>query len=270
MTFTIHKSFNDIARKYDAFILDQYGVMHNGQQSLPGAIECVEKLSSMGKKLIILSNTSAPADTALSKLGKLGFDPNCFVGAVTSGEEASRFIREEFSSIYDKNNRGNVEGKKGNVLDKRQKAIMLTWKDDSVSDQFLEKCGNIQPTNIFDEADLIIAHGCEVLRKEPSGGHDSSCSTEKENSANRNHRHESLGTFMDDGDMSLIKPILEQCKERNLPMVCANPDFIVKVGKDGIIKNMPGKKNGGRNCFSLYEYRILLKDFAFSPPLETQ
>lgn len=220
MTFTIHRSFIDIARNYDAFILDQYGVMHNGQQSLPGAVECVEKLSSMGKKLIILSNTSAPADTALSKLPKLGFDPDCFVGAVTSGEEASRFIREELFRNEDNNN--------SSIASTKKKAIFLTWKDDSVSDQFIAKCGNIEPTSNFDEADVIIAHGSEVLRTESSSS------------------HVSLGSFVDDGDLTLIHPILKQCQERNIPMICANPDFIVKVGfgKDGSITTITITQKG--------------------------
>ena len=86
MTFTTISSFAEIASRYDGFILDQYGVMHNGSHSLPGSVECVEKLAEMGKKLIILSNTSSPSETALKKLPKLGFNPDCFVGAVTSGE----------------------------------------------------------------------------------------------------------------------------------------------------------------------------------------
>jgi len=58
---TIHGSFADIANQYDAFILDQFGVLHNGVAALEGAIETVEYLLEKKKKLIILSNTSAPA-----------------------------------------------------------------------------------------------------------------------------------------------------------------------------------------------------------------
>ena len=31
------EGFESIAEKYDGFILDQYGVMHNGEVALPGA-----------------------------------------------------------------------------------------------------------------------------------------------------------------------------------------------------------------------------------------
>ncbi len=208
MTFTVHKSLCEIAHRYDGFILDQYGVMHNGKDSLPGAVDCVKTLSSLGKKLVILSNTSAPAQTALDKLPKLGFDPGHFVGAVTSGEEASKYIRDKYCC---------------KVKGETTKAIFLTWADDAVSKKFIDKCQNLKTTLNFNEAELVIAHGSEIFHGgEPQG------------------ENVSLGSFMEDGDLSLVEPILKKCKENNLPMICANPDFVVKVG-DGSIAHMPGE-----------------------------
>ena len=56
--------FESLADRYDGFILDQFGVMHNGVVALPGAQECFEKLAKAGKKLVILSNTSRRAVSA--------------------------------------------------------------------------------------------------------------------------------------------------------------------------------------------------------------
>ena len=56
--------FESIADRYDGFILDQFGVMHNGVVALPGAQECFQKLAKAGKKLVILSNTSRRAVSA--------------------------------------------------------------------------------------------------------------------------------------------------------------------------------------------------------------
>ena len=44
--------------KYDFFILDQWGVMHDGHKGYKHAINAVNKLILEGKKLIIISNTS--------------------------------------------------------------------------------------------------------------------------------------------------------------------------------------------------------------------
>ena len=210
MAFNIIKSFEEIASKYDGFILDQFGVMHNGSESLPGSVECLRRLAAMGKKLIILSNTSSPSETALAKLPKLGFDPDCFVGAVTSGEEAGLFIKETYGS--------------GNGDNATKKAIWFTWENPTVPVAFLSKCGNIEATTKVEEADFIITHGCEVLRS-------------KDGSASTNV---SLGSFMDREDFSIIDPILEKCSQRGIPMVCANPDLIMK--KPGnVVAHMPGK-----------------------------
>ena len=47
----------DIINQYDVFILDQWGVMHNGIKGYIQAIECVEKLYQEKKqKLELLAN----------------------------------------------------------------------------------------------------------------------------------------------------------------------------------------------------------------------
>lgn len=206
MTFTIIKSFSEIASQFDGFILDQFGVMHNGSSCLPGSVECVKQLAAMGKKLIILSNTSSPSDTALKKLPKLGFDADLFVGVVTSGEEASRHIFETY----------------GNDPSHAKKALWFTWEEPEVPLAFLSKCGNIKPTTRIEEADFVITHGCKVIRGE----------AESENI--------SLGSYMENADFSVICPFLEDCAKRGLPMVCANPDLIVKLPGD-VTAHMPGK-----------------------------
>ena len=85
-----------IASKYDAFLLDQFGVMHDGQKPLPGAIECYEQLAAAGKKLVVLSNTSRRRSFAMKKLPKLGFDPDALTDFVTSGEAAYDRIHADF------------------------------------------------------------------------------------------------------------------------------------------------------------------------------
>mgnify|MGYP000524748992 CR=1 FL=1 len=45
--------FSEVVDKYDVFILDQWGVMHNGQKSYPSAIQCVEKLYNLKPKNLI-------------------------------------------------------------------------------------------------------------------------------------------------------------------------------------------------------------------------
>lgn len=219
-TFTTHSSFSDLIDRYDGFILDQFGVLHNGTCGLEGAPELVSELNRRGKKMIILSNSSSVSEAAKAKLPKLGLNPDHFLGAVTSGQEASQYISEHF------------QGKK---------ALFLTWKTPKTPSpmKFIELCRFITITDKVDEADFFILHGVDVLRGPGNDGE---------------AVEHSLGSYYSNESYEAIDPILKSCLERKLPMICANPDFIV-VRPDGQIGNMPGKiaqryeKLGG-NCIS--------------------
>lgn len=211
----IHSSFTDLVDVFDAFILDQFGVLHNGLEALEGAIETVRYLHAKKKKLIILSNTSAPAHLALAKLPKLGFPAECFVGAVTSGEEASRYVRNTYG---------------GNLKNRPTKVLFWTWDERQLSNprltaptkSFLDQCGNVEVTPNIHDADLILLHGSEVWNRGAT------------------IPPESLGDFISKGDFSVVDPWLRECLDKKLPMVCANPDMIV-VTPTGDIAYMPGK-----------------------------
>ena len=200
--FSMHTSFADLAPLYDGFILDQFGVMHNGKESLPGAADLVRKLASTGKKLVILSNTSSPSSAALAKLPKMGFNSDDFIGAVTSGEEAAKYISTTYSN---------------------KKALLFTWKDNpSSTETFLKECGNLKLASSPDDADFVIAHGMQAIL-----GSDGIMKDLEHSLWNKS-------------DFSEIDPILKACAERRLPMVNANPDFVCIV-HDGSQKPMPGK-----------------------------
>lgn len=92
----IIKSIGDIISLYDVFILDQWGVMHDGYQGYDLAINSVEKLIRENKKLIIISNSSKRKTSSIIGLKSLGFDKNHFIEVMTSGE---MIWQEIFTSI---------------------------------------------------------------------------------------------------------------------------------------------------------------------------
>jgi len=81
-----------LATTHDTFLLDMWGVMHNGVAPYPGVLHCVQQLSRAGKRLIILSNSSKRSHHATKLLSKLGFDPNHFHAIWTSGEVCHRML----------------------------------------------------------------------------------------------------------------------------------------------------------------------------------
>ena len=82
----IIKSISDIISIYDVFILDQWGVMHDGFKGYNSAINLVEELIKENKKLIIISNSSKRKLSSIYKLNSLGFNKNHFIEVMTSGE----------------------------------------------------------------------------------------------------------------------------------------------------------------------------------------
>ncbi|EFJ30866.1 hypothetical protein SELMODRAFT_89423 [Selaginella moellendorffii] len=71
---------------YKAWLLDQFGVLHDGRKPYPGAIATLECLASTGAKLLLLSNSSRRSEVTKNKMSELGFDPGLFAGIITSGE----------------------------------------------------------------------------------------------------------------------------------------------------------------------------------------
>ena len=82
----IINGINEIIHLYDVFILDQWGVMHDGVNGYDHAIHSVHKLIKENKKLIIISNSSKRKISSINKLKNLGFDKNHFIEVMTSGE----------------------------------------------------------------------------------------------------------------------------------------------------------------------------------------
>jgi HAD superfamily hydrolase (TIGR01459 family) len=83
-----------VAERFAGFLLDQWGVLHDGERTLPGAREAVDALLARGARIVLLSNSGRRAATNRARLAALGFAPERLAGVVTSGEAAWRFLKE--------------------------------------------------------------------------------------------------------------------------------------------------------------------------------
>jgi ribonucleotide monophosphatase NagD (HAD superfamily) len=54
----------------------------------------VEKLAEKGAKMVIISNSSRRSSVTMEKLESLGFDPSCFLRAITSGELTHQYLQK--------------------------------------------------------------------------------------------------------------------------------------------------------------------------------
>src|SRR4051812_34263969 len=89
------------ADRYDAFVLDQWGVLHDGANPYPGAIAAVEELVRRGKKVALLSNSGRRAAKNRERMEGFGFDPAWFAAIVTSGEACWRLLHDRPGPPWD-------------------------------------------------------------------------------------------------------------------------------------------------------------------------
>ena len=55
-------SISQIADQFDAIVLDQWGVLHDGTTPYDGAIDALQRLVSQGSRLAVLSNSGKRSD----------------------------------------------------------------------------------------------------------------------------------------------------------------------------------------------------------------
>ena len=122
--------------RYDAIILDQYGVLHNGEQLLDGVAEALERLQD-GRKLVVLSNTSKRRAPLIAELPGRGFRSEWLHDAICSGECCWEALRD---SSY-------------------ASAAVLGWSDRD-SSEFLAGTG---VTLAKDAPDVIVAYGPDTI-----------------------------------------------------------------------------------------------------------
>ncbi|WP_192251031.1 TIGR01459 family HAD-type hydrolase [Mesorhizobium silamurunense] len=87
-----------LADRYDVFLPDQFGVLHDGQQPYAGAVEALSALKRAGKTVVLISNSGRRAEPNERRLLKLGFEAGSWDHFVSSGEVAWRMFKDMVGS----------------------------------------------------------------------------------------------------------------------------------------------------------------------------
>ena len=128
---------SEIFNSYDTYIIDLWGVMHNGISLNSKAVEVIENLNNNSKNIVFLSNAPRPSAKVVEFLKKMKMDKKFLSKVVTSGEAAMQAINQyKF-------------GKKFYHLGPtRDNSI---FEEVQVNKTTLEKCDFILCTGFFDE-----------------------------------------------------------------------------------------------------------------------
>lgn len=202
----------DVVDRYDTFLLDMWGVMHDGTTTYEGVLDVVQKLKEQGKDLIILSNSSKRQDNSIKMLKKLNFDPEDFSQILTSGEVTYQLLLSP--------NVSPLAPKPWSVLEairseKKSTTNVFCFGSGEGDEDYLESCGLTLAS--MELADLIVARGTFTIIDGSTVVH-------------KTH----------DGEEAYFQAYREQLAkavERKIPMIVANPD---KIRPDADRSPMPG------------------------------
>ncbi len=89
----------DIAADYDAFILDLWGVVHNGLRPYDGVTDCLIRLIRMGRQVGLLSNSPGRSSQVSELLNTMGITRNMYTHLLTSGEMVNMLFGMDGSDL---------------------------------------------------------------------------------------------------------------------------------------------------------------------------
>ncbi len=141
---------SEIYIEYDAFLIDLWGVMHNGIKLNPSAMNVVEKLEEKNKKIIFLSNAPRPVKKVIKFLKKLKMEEKYLKNVLTSGEVAISSLKQ------------NKFGERFYHLGpERDDSLFLDIKKNKTS---LKNCDFILCTGLFDDEEQNLNYYKDLLK----------------------------------------------------------------------------------------------------------
>ncbi|HLN22449.1 MAG TPA: TIGR01459 family HAD-type hydrolase [Patescibacteria group bacterium] len=86
MTVPVIDGLRELADSYDGFILDLWGVIHDGATAYDGAKNTLAQLKALGKKTVMLSNAPRRAFALVNLMTGMGIERELYGEVMSSGE----------------------------------------------------------------------------------------------------------------------------------------------------------------------------------------
>ena len=82
----------DLAGRYDAVLSDVWGVVHNGVEAFPGAVEALAEYRKAGGTVVFITNAPRPSGPIVEMLDRLGVHRGAYDAIVSSGDATRSMI----------------------------------------------------------------------------------------------------------------------------------------------------------------------------------
>ena len=140
----------EIYDNYDTFIIDLWGVIHNGIELNAKAIEAIDNLKKNSKKIVFLSNAPRPSANVVNFLIKMKMDKKYLSNVMTSGEAAMHAINQKkFGKTF-----FHLGPKRDNQIFEKVKYYKTQ----------IDKCDFILCTGLFDEHEDNLEYYKKLLK----------------------------------------------------------------------------------------------------------
>ncbi len=96
----VYPGLSALAERYDAFIIDLWGVMHDGLEAYPAAVAALKELRRAGKRSVILSNAPRRAAVIARRNAEIGIPEDLADHLLSSGEDAWQHLKTRPDSWY--------------------------------------------------------------------------------------------------------------------------------------------------------------------------
>jgi HAD superfamily hydrolase (TIGR01459 family) len=94
-------SIKDLGGRYKAWLVDIWGVMHNGRRAFPRAVAATRDFRKQGGIVILLSNSPRPSPSVQEQLRYLGVPDDAYDATVTSGDLTRHELgKHEGATVY--------------------------------------------------------------------------------------------------------------------------------------------------------------------------
>ncbi len=82
-----------LAKRYDAWLCDIWGVLHNGERAFAAAHEACTAFRREGGRVVLITNAPRPFASVAAQIGRLGVPASAYDAIVTSGDVTRGLVR---------------------------------------------------------------------------------------------------------------------------------------------------------------------------------
>ncbi|MEM7223295.1 MAG: TIGR01459 family HAD-type hydrolase [Pseudomonadota bacterium] len=151
----IYQGLAGLADAYDGFIIDLWGVMHDGVQAFPEAVDCLGQLRAAGKRVAILSNAPRRGHAVVARNVELGIAEELADLTLSSGEVTWQHLQQRPDEWYRSLGPRCFQLGPGRDLNMRE-SLDYHFVEDIEAADFILLTGSLDPSHrVEDYADLL-------------------------------------------------------------------------------------------------------------------